>query len=179
MNALMVCVAVALAAPKQPAVSRAVDDAEAQPVRVRLEVGGHVGFPHWLGVVARTTWHFAEKPRFDLDLQWEPSNYLQSYSVGGAWRPLDSIVYVGPRLRWLQFVPPWSRAYDGAGSNKLGLSAEAGVRVPLGQEKRAVLGAGLFATWVPAQPGNLSFLFGLTVGLTYGLADFAVDLGER
>jgi hypothetical protein len=136
---------------------------------VRIAVGGQLGFPHILGVVGRSTFHRGGLPRYELDLLWEPSVYLQSYSVGAAWRPGGSIFAVGPRLRLLQFVPPWSRAADPL-HNHFGLGLDAALRIGLGESKRGVLNIGLQGTFVLTAPSaNQYFFFGLFAGFTWSV----------
>jgi hypothetical protein len=136
---------------------------------VRMHVGGQVGFPHFVGVEALGSLRVGDQPRLDVDLLWEPSNYLQSYSLGVAWRPVG-ILAVGPRFRALQFAAPWSRTAAATNQTFLGLGLEAGVRVPVAT--RGLVKFSLGATFVPAQASNLQLLVGLTAGFAWGIADF-------
>ena len=145
--------------------------APTEVLTVRLHVGGQVGLPHILGLTAMGSALLDGKPRLDLDLLWEPSLQLQSYSVGLAWRPWG-VLALGPRLRLLQFEPPWSRSAKSSNQAFFGLGLEGGARIPLGASRRALLTVGLQGTYVPAQAHDLQWLVGLNVGLVYGLADW-------
>lgn len=133
---------------------------------MRVQVGGQVGFPFLLGVNGSVTlFGDSGKPRFDADLSWEPSVSLQSYSVGGAYHVLDSIFFVGPRLRLVQFQPPWAR---GAVDVFFGLGAELGVALRVAGDK-GVVRIALHGTGFPAQASNLSLLFGLSAGFSWSI----------
>jgi hypothetical protein len=136
---------------------------------VRLALGAQVGFPHVVGVVGRTTLFVKGRPRFDVDLLWEPSAFLQSYSAGGAYHVLDSIFVVGPRVRLIQFQAPWARGYDARTDNHLGLGLEGGIRVPVGLSQHGNITVGIQGTWVPTQAPNLQFMFGLFAGFTWSV----------
>jgi hypothetical protein len=134
----------------------------ASPV-FRLSVGGQVGFPHLVGVTAIGGFLNQGKRRFDLDVLYEPSLMLQSYSVGAGYHVLDTPFFVGGRLRLLQFSPAWAR---GGGDAWLGMGLELGGRFQVFNDKGLVHVA-LFATWVPAQATNLKVLVGLSVGFSW------------
>lgn len=144
-----------------------VEPMTVQAPAFRLRVGGHVGLPILLGVGATGTFHVDGRPRFDVDAHWEPSGFLQSYSVGAAWRPLDRFVFVGTRVRLLQFQPPWTKGFDGATDNHLGLGLEAGVRLRVGPGDRGLITLALGGTYVPTQAANLKLLLGLTAGFSW------------
>jgi hypothetical protein len=133
---------------------------------MRVQVGGQVGFPFLLGVHGSVTlFGDTGKPRFDADLSWEPSASLQSYSIGGAYHVLDSIFFVGPRLRLVQFQPPWAR---GSADLFFGLGAELGVSIRVAGDK-GVVRIALHGTGFPAQASNLSLLFGLSAGFSWSI----------
>lgn len=132
----------------------------------RLHVGGQVGFPFLLGVAGTGTFFVEGRPRFDVDATWEPTITLQSYSVGGAYHVLDSPFFVGPRLRLLQFEPPWAR---GPVPLFLGLGADLGVRLRVGPQQQGVVTIALGATWVPAQAVNLRAVLGLSAGFSWSV----------
>lgn len=132
----------------------------------RLHMGGQVGFPFILGVQSTGTFFASGRPRFDVDVAWEPSVQLQSYSVGGAYHVLDRAFFVGGRVRLLQFQPPWAR---GGGDAFLGLGLEAGARLRVGPEQKGVVTLALHGTVVPAQASNLSMLIGLTAGFAWSV----------
>lgn len=135
----------------------------------RLHVGGQLGLPILLGLGTTGTFHVAGKPRFDVDLWWEPSGFLQSYSVGGAWRPADRFFFVGARLRLLQFQPPWTKGFNGASDNHFGASLETGVRLRVGPADKGVIHVALSGTYVPTQSINLRWLIGLTAGFSWAV----------
>lgn len=133
---------------------------------MRVQVGGQVGFPFLLGVNGSVTlFSDAGKPRFDADLSWEPSAALQSYSLGGAYHVLDSAFFVGPRLRLVQFQPPWAR---GAVDVFFGLGAELGVALRVAGDK-GVVRIAFHGTGFPGQASNLSLLFGLSAGFSWSI----------
>lgn len=136
----------------------------------RLYVGAKVGLVHVAGLTAVASRFESGRQAWDLDLLWEPSAYLQSYSVGGAWHPLGGALYVGPRVRWLQFRAPWGRSFA-AEDNHLGLSAEVGGRWLLGEGRKGMLSVSGGPTWVPTQAGTLQWMLGLSVGFAWGVAE--------
>jgi hypothetical protein len=129
----------------------------------RLSVGGQVGLPHVLGVTALGGFLHEGRRRFDVDLLWEPSVTLQSYSVGGAYHVLDSPFFVGARVRLVQFAPPWQR---GGGDAWLGLGLELGGRFPVAGGK-GLIHVALHGTWLPSQASNLALLVGLSAGFSW------------
>ncbi|MBL8921191.1 MAG: hypothetical protein JNJ54_20175 [Myxococcaceae bacterium] len=135
----------------------------------RLRVGGHLGIPLLVGVGATGTFHVDGRPRFDVDAHWEPSGFLQSYSVGAAWRPLDRFVFVGARVRLMHFQPPWTRGFNGATDNHLGLGVETGVRLRVGPADQGVITVTVGGTWLPTQATNLQVLLGLTAGFSWAV----------
>jgi hypothetical protein len=142
---------------------------------IRLDVGTQVGAPLVVGATARASLRQDGRSRFDVDVTWEPSAWLQSYSLGAAWHVLDRAGFIGGRIRWLQFQAPWARSYHADTDNHLGLGVEAGLRLGLGPLERLGFHAALFATYVPTQSSQLQFLFGLNVGLTYAVFEAMVE----
>ncbi len=136
------------------------------PPDFRLHVGGQVGLPFFLGVTGQGTFFAAGKPRFDVDLTWEPSVLLQSYSVGGAYHVLDSAFFVGARVRLVQYQPPWAR---GGGEPYLGLGGELGGRIRVGEGGKGVITIALHGCYLPGQATNLAALVGLTAGFAWGV----------
>ncbi|MEN9800817.1 MAG: hypothetical protein RL653_4514 [Pseudomonadota bacterium] len=136
----------------------------------RLYAGAKVGLVHVAGLTAVASRFEAGRQAWDLDLLWEPSAYLQSYSVGGAWHPLGGALYVGPRVRWLQFRAPWGRSFA-AEDNHLGLSGEVGGRWLLGEGRKGMLSVSGGPTWVPTQAGTLQWMLGFSVGFAWGVAE--------
>jgi hypothetical protein len=144
------------------------------PVGFRLHVGAHLGLPILVGLGTTGTFFVDGRPRFDVDAFWEPSGLLQSYSVGGAWHPLDSSFFVGPRVRLLQFQPPWTSGFRGAQDHHLGLSLEGGLRLRVGagatpSARPGVVTVALAGTFVPTQSVNLQWLLGLTAGVSWSV----------
>ena len=132
----------------------------------RLHVGGQVGFPYLLGITSTGTFFKQGKPRFDVDVAWEPSVQLQSYSVGGAYHLLDRAFFVGGRVRLLQYQPPWAR---GPVDLFLGLGLELGARLRVGPSDKGVITISLHGTFVPGQASNLSTLIGLSAGFSWAV----------
>jgi hypothetical protein len=140
----------------------------------RLHVGAHLGLPILLGLGATGTFFVNGKPRFDVDAWWEPSGFIQSYSLGGAWHPGGTVFFVGPRVRLLQFQPPWTPGFRGAQDHHLGLSLETGVRIRVvgdgtPSERPGVISIALSGTFVPTQSINLQWLIGLTAGFSWSV----------
>ncbi len=135
----------------------------------RLHVGAQVGLPIIFGVGATGTFFVANRPRFDVDAWWEPSGFLQSYSIGAAWRPADRFFFVGARVRVMQFQPPWTKGFNGANDNHLGLGLEGGVRLRVGPSDRGLIAIALGGTFLPTQSVNLQWLIGLTAGFSWGV----------
>ena len=165
--ALSVCLLGATARAEAPTSSEL---AAAPSARYRLYAGAKLGLVHPFGLNALASLLREGQQAWDVDLLWEPSLYLQSYSVGAAWHPLGGALYVGPRVRWLQFHAPWSRSFA-ATDNHLGLSAEVGGRWMLGPQGKGLLSLGGGATWVPTQSGTLQWLLGLNVGFAWGVME--------
>lgn len=159
MSALLVAMLLA-----QPAAT--ADATPARPPDFRLHVGAEVGFPFIVGVKSTGTFFANGRPRFDVDVAWEPSAALQSYSVGGAYHILDRWFFVGARLRLVTFQPPWAR---GAVVPYLGLGLEAGARIRVGPGDKGVISIALHGTGVPAQASNLQWLIGLSAGFSWSV----------
>ena len=138
----------------------------APPPSFRLHVGAEVGFPFIVGVKSTGTFFVKERPRFDVDVAWEPSVTLQSYSVGGAYHVLDRWFFVGARVRLLTFQPSWAR---GSVVPYLGLGLEAGARIRVGPGDKGVISIALHGTGVPAQASNLQWLVGLSAGFSWSV----------
>ena len=132
----------------------------------KLHVGGQVGFPFLLGATGVGTFFVNGKPRFDVDATWEPSVMLQSYSVGAAYHVLDSVFFVGPRVRVVQFQPPWAR-----GPVELfpAFGLDLGVRLRVGPDAKGVIAIGLHGSFIPGQGPNLKTLFGLSAGFSWAV----------
>lgn len=140
--------------------------AHAAEPELRVHVGGQVGFPYLLGVSSTGTFFKDGRPRFDVDVAWEPSVQLQSYSVGGAYHVLDRAFFVGGRLRVVQYQPPWAR---GPVELFLGLGLELGLRLRVGAEGKGVVLIALHGTFVPGQATNLNTLVGLSAGFSWSV----------
>lgn len=160
MNALVL----ALLLSAEPAVVEAPAAAASPWLRVR--VGGEVGFPFLLGVQGEASFLFANKPRFDVDLAWEPSVTLQSYSVGAAYHVLDSFFFVGARLRAVTYQPPWAR---GPVIPFFGAGLELGVKLRVGPDDKGLIRIALHGTFVPGQASNLQTLLGVSAGFSWAV----------
>lgn len=136
------------------------------PPELRVHVGGQVGLPFVVGVTSITSFLHEGRARFDVDATWEPSLQLQSYSLGGAYHVLDSVFFVGGRLRLLQTQPSWAR---GGGDAFFGMGLELGARVRVGPGDHGLITVALGGTFVPAQAPNLTTLIGLTVGFSWAV----------
>lgn len=153
-----------LAVAEEPRVAAAPPPAPVATPTFSLHVGGQVGFPFLLGVTTRGTFLAAARPRFAVDATWEPSAALQSYSLGGAWHVLDSVFFVGGRVRLVQFQAPWAR---GGAPLFFGAGLELGVRFRAGADGAVTIA--LHGTTVPGQANNLSTLVGLSAGFSWGV----------
>jgi hypothetical protein len=132
----------------------------------RLHVGGQVGFPFLLGVNSTGTFFVEGRPRFDVDVTWEPSVTLQSYSVGAAYHVLDRAFFVGGRLRAVQFQAPWAR---GGAEPYFAMGLELGGRIRVGEGERGVITIALHGSFVPGQASNLMTLIGLSAGFSWSV----------
>ncbi len=146
-----------------PGVSRAQVAADA------LDLGAQLGLPLPLALEATGRLARGGEPFLDLNLRWEPSAQLQSYSVAVDWHPFASGLWAGARLRWLQLQPPWSRAFDGHFDNQLGVGLELGYRRAFLADRLA-LSASLGAAVLPAASADLPLLVTLNLGAAYSLA---------
>jgi hypothetical protein len=136
------------------------------PPSFELKAGAQLGLPHLVGATAQGTFLVDGRPRFDVDVLWEPSASLQSYSAGAAYHVVDSPFFVGGRVRLLEFSAPWGR---GGAEPYLGLGLEAGARWRVGPDHGGQVHLGLFGTWVPAQARNLAAMVGLSVGFSWAV----------
>lgn len=143
--------------------SASATTAAASP-RYRLQTGGQVGFPYLVGANAIATMYAEGSPRFDVDVAWEPSLMLQSYSVGGAYHVLDGPFFVGGRVRLVQFQPPWGRS---PALPFLGAGLELGGRFRVGPEDKGLVTLALHGSMIPAQATNLQTLVGLSLGFAW------------
>jgi hypothetical protein len=132
-------------------------------------VGTQLGFPQIVGLTAMGSFYWKERPRFDVDFLWEPSSYLQSYSVGAAYHPADRMFFLGVRLRFLELGAPWRHGYHAVASDQLGLGLEAGLRKALGWERRVLIHFTLQGTAIPTETSQLEWLFGLNLGVSYAV----------
>jgi len=69
----------------------------------------------------------------------------------------------------MQFQPPWTKGFNGANDNHLGLGVEAGVRLRVGPSDKGVISIALGGTYLPTQSVNLQWLLGLTAGFSWGV----------
>jgi hypothetical protein len=110
-----------------------------------------------------------DRLRWDIDFVWEPSNYLQSYSFGGAYHPWDRAFFVGARTRFMQLHPPFSRGFHARRDNQLALGPELGVRFAVGRAQRFVPFASLGAIFFPSETSSLPPMYTLNLGLAFGV----------
>ncbi len=173
MNARLVVTLVTLCAglslAQTPATAATVPTPEPAPPSLRVHVGAQVGLPMIAGVGAITSFLVDGRPRFDADLWWELSGWMQSYSVGAAWHPFDRFFFVGGRLRLLHFHPFWDRAFNGARDTHFGMGLEAGVRLRVGPQDKGLITIALEGTFVPTQGTNLASFVGLTAGFSWAV----------
>jgi hypothetical protein len=163
--------ALAESSPPEPAVD-AVAASPTTPRPYRLYAAAEVGLLMPVGVGAMLTLPHEERFRWDIDFTWEPSNYLQSYSFGGAYHLWDRAFFAGARARFMQLHPPFSRGFHARRDNQLALGPELGVRFPIGRDKRFVPFASLGAIFFPSATSSLPAMYTLNLGLAFGvLAD--------
>ena len=108
-------------------------------------------------------------PRWQIDAVWEPSNYLQSYSLGGSYHPWDKVFFVGARLRLMQLHAPWSRGFRARTDNQLALGPEIGVRFSIGAAPRFLPFASLGVIFFPSETLSLPPMFSLNLGVAVDL----------
>jgi hypothetical protein len=152
-----------------PATATASSATAVPPRGVRLALSANVGFPYIFGIGAVGSLQYAGRRRVDVDLTWEPSVTLQSYSLGAVWHVLDSPFCIGGRMRLGQFQPPWA---PGPSAVFFGVGPELGGRFSVAT--RGSLNVALFATWFPDQGANLQLVFGLTLGFSWALLERAL-----
>jgi hypothetical protein len=151
-----------LVAPLRPAPEKSLD-------RYRLNVGGHLGVTHPVGISAIAMKLEQGRPWLDADVTWEPSRYLQSYGLGAAIHPFHNSFYTGGRARLLQLHAPWSRGFHAAMDNQFGLSIEAGVRKPFGEAERFLFTGSVGVTHVLDAGTSIAWMQTLTLGLSYAV----------
>jgi hypothetical protein len=140
--------------------------AHAEGPELRVHVGGQVGLPFVVGVTSITSFLHEGRARFDVDATWEPSLQLQSYSLGGAYHVLDSVFFVGGRLRLVQTQPSWAR---GGGDAFFGMGLELGARIRVGPGDHGLITIALGGTFLPGQATNLTTFVGLNLGFSWAV----------
>jgi hypothetical protein len=154
--------------PLEPA-AEAVSDPCGLPKPYRLYVAAQLGLLLPAGIGAVLSLPHEDRLRWDIDFVWEPSNYLQSYSFGGAYHPWDRALFVGARARFMQLHPPFSRGFQARRDNQLALGPEIGVRFAVGRENRFVPFASLGVIFFPSETSSLPPMYTLNVGLAFGV----------
>jgi hypothetical protein len=107
--------------------------------------------------------------RWQIDVVWEPSNYLQSYSVGGSYHPWEKVFFAGARLRFMQLHAPWSRGFRARTDNQFALGPELGVRFSLGARPRFLPFASLGVIFFPSGTLSLPPMFSIDIGTAVDL----------
>jgi hypothetical protein len=87
--------------------------------------------------------------------------------------------FVGARLRLVQLHAPWSRGYEAAFDNHLGLGLEAGLRAPVGPEGKLLVLLALGGSWLPTAGPSSSGLITLNAGLAWGVYTHARTVRPR
>jgi hypothetical protein len=108
--------------------------------------------------------------RWDLDLTWEPSNYLQSYSFALNYHFFDSGFFAGVRLRYVQMHSPFSRGFQPSTDHQFALGPELGARWLIDGSRRFMLFFSLGASFFPGQTLDLPALYTLNLGIAFGVA---------
>jgi hypothetical protein len=135
-----------------------------------LYVGVEAGSVMPVGLTFLFTLPRGDKLRTDLDLTWEPSNYLQSYSFGMNYHFFDSAFVAGGRLRYLQMHAPWSRGFEPRTDHQLALGPELGARWLIDGSRRFMLFFLLGASFFPGQTLSLPVMYTINLGIALGIA---------
>jgi hypothetical protein len=109
---------------------------------------------------------------WDVDLTWEPSHYLQSYSAALNYHFLDSAFFLGGRLRYMQMHPPFSRGFQPSTDHQLAFGPELGARWLVDGSRRFILFVSIGASFFPGQTLDLPPLYTLNIGFALGVARF-------
>jgi hypothetical protein len=135
----------------------------------RLYAGPQIGLLLPFGVGAAYVLRHEERVRFAFDFLWEPSNYLQSYSVGANYHVLDRVFFVGGRARFMQMHSPFSRGFRARRDNQLAFGPEIGVAIPLDRAQRFVPFGTLGAIFFPSEVSSLPPMYTLDLGVSFGV----------
>jgi hypothetical protein len=148
----------------------------APPFKYRLAIGGQVGLTFPLGVWGILSFgapgKHAGRTRYAIDLLWEPSHDIQSYSAGASYHIADRMFFLGLRFRLVENHAPWARGYSAPSDNLFGLGFEAGLRAPLGWQRRWLVTFSIGATVLPATALSLSPLVTLNFGFGYNVGSW-------
>ena len=156
-------------APSAPA-SEANPDCTPQPPKdYSVAAGLKVGVLMPVGLGAMLSLPGDGPVRWQIDVVWEPSNYLQSYSVGGAYHPWGKLVFAGARLRFMQLHAPWSRGFRARTDNQIALGPEIGVRFSFGARPRVLPFASLGVIFFPSETLSLPPMVSLDIGAAVDL----------
>jgi hypothetical protein len=139
-----------------------------------LAAGVELGTLMPVGLGAMLSIPGENKVRWQIDVVWEPSNYLQSYSVGGSYHPWDKVFFAGARLRLVQLHAPWSRGFRARTDNQFALGPEIGVRFSLGARPRFLPFASFGVIFFPSETLSLPPMFSIDVGTAVDLVSGSV-----
>lgn len=134
-----------------------------------LAAGAKLGMLNPIGLGAMLSLPGEGKVRWQIDVVWEPSNYLQSYSIGGSYHLWDKVFFAGARLRLMQLHAPWSRGFRARTDNQLALGPEIGVRLSLGAAPRVLPFASLGIIFFPSETLSLPPMISLDIGAAVDL----------
>jgi len=142
------------------------------PADLFVLVGGQAGAPLSYGLQASLLSLQRDRPRWEVDLSWEPSSFLQSYSAGVAYFPFGNLFFVAERVRYLQLHAPWSRGFDPDLDQQFAFGPELGVRSWLGPWRRFRGSLALGAFYIASGNMNLPIVVTLSAGLAVCAWDF-------
>lgn len=112
-------------------------------------------------------------PLWSVDVRLEPSAYLNSISVAGAYHPFESAFFVGARLRQLFLHSPFGRGYDGETDSARGVGIESGFRWRLGATDSVLLSVSLGATKALSSVVDLPVMVNVNAGVAIRIFELA------
>jgi hypothetical protein len=172
----MIAAAYASPANADPPAAHALDRSPYPPLvahpPLSIYLGAQAGSVMPLGVTALLLIPSGDQMRWDLDLTWEPSHYLQSYSFGLNYHFFDNAIVAGTRLRYLQMHPPFTRGFRSEIDNQFAVGPELGLHWSVDSGRYLLLFVALGASFFPGSTLELPVLYTLNLGFAIGVARF-------
>lgn len=139
---------------------------EAPSVRHLIFAGIELGSLFPVAVEANYMNMRGSAPLWSVDVRIEPSSYLNSISVAGAYHPFESAFFVGARLRQLFLHNPFIEEYDSETESVRGIGLESGFKWRLDSKDTWLLSVSLGATKAISSVVDLPVMVNLNAGIS-------------